>query len=125
MQFINGLGFVVCFHFHFLFPRIKAAEKALKAAQFSEDATRSKQHKLWVLASPLGRPELSNLASELENLVGGSASMRYPDMTCYPKIPNDVYGHEQATKAHDLAQRILEKARDFMEERGIKVVKPP
>lgn len=57
----------------------------------------------------LGDPQLTELADQLESLVGNSTRMRYPDRMAYPKIPKDVYNEEKATKAYEIANKIVRK----------------
>ena len=96
----------------------KAAEKALKAAQYSKDADKTNQHNLYTNASGLGSAELTALASSLEGLLGDSARMRYPDRTGFVEIPNDVYTHDMAVKAQSYAERILAEAERYINSRG-------
>lgn len=41
--------------------------------------------------------------------MGNSTRMRYPDRMAYPKIPKDVYNEEKATKAYEIANKIVRK----------------
>ena len=59
----------------------------------------------------LDDPELSQLARELETLVGDSTRMRYPDRMSYPKIPNDVYSRDMAARALEIAEKIVEQVK--------------
>ena len=54
---------------------------------------------------------LINLSGELENIVGDSTRMRYPDRLDFPKIPNDVYKESDARQAEKVAREIVEKVR--------------
>ena len=96
----------------------KAAEKALKAAQYSKDADKTNQHNLYTNASGLGSDELTALASSLEGLLGDSARMRYPDRTGFVEIPNDVYTRDMAVEAQSYAQRILAGVERYINSRG-------
>ena len=89
----------------------QSAEKALKAAQYAEDAFKTNVHNLMRNASRLGDSELTRLANQLERRVVDSTRMRYPDQVSYPQIPNDVYSMEIAHEALELARSILEKVR--------------
>ena len=93
------------------FSIFQSAEKALKAAQYAEDAFKTNVHNLTRNASRLGDSELTRLANELERQVVDSTRMRYPDQVCYPQIPNDVYSIEIARDALELARTILERVR--------------
>lgn len=94
-----------CFKSH------QAAEKALKAAQFADDAFRTRAHSLVRIVFGLGDSELLELARQLENLVVDSTRMRYPDRVSYPQIPNEVYSGETAETAYELARKIVDKVR--------------
>lgn len=93
------------------FSIFQSAEKALKAAQYADDAFKTNVHNLMRNASRLGDSELTKLANQLEHKVVDSTRMRYPDQVSYPQIPNDVYSMEIAHKALELARSILEKVR--------------
>ncbi|KAL9966873.1 hypothetical protein ACROYT_G025009 [Oculina patagonica] len=94
-----------CFKCH------QAAEKALKAAQYSVDAYKTNVHNLVQNALTLDDSQLTTLSSQLEDRVGDSTRMRYPDQVCFPQIPNDVYSREMARNALELATMILDKVR--------------
>ena len=89
----------------------QTAEKALKAAQYAEDAFKTNVHNRTRNASRLGDSELTRLANQLERRVVDSTRMRYPDQVSYPQIPNDVYSMEIAHEALELARPILENVR--------------
>ena len=59
----------------------------------------------------LADSRLITLSGELENLVGDSTCMRYPDRLDFPKIPNDVYKERDARQAEKVAREILENVR--------------
>ncbi|XP_020614667.1 sacsin-like [Orbicella faveolata] len=94
-----------CFKCH------QAAEKALKAAQYSVDAHKTNIHNLVQNSLILHDSQLTRLSSQLENHLGDSTCMRYPDQVWSPKIPNDVYSQEMARDALELARRILDQIR--------------
>lgn len=96
----------VCFKCH------QAAEKALKAAQYDYDANKTNVHNLVQNCRDLDDSELCNFAGRLENLVGDSTHMRYPDRMCYPQIPNDVYNEQKARKALEFAQKVVERVKN-------------
>ncbi|KAL9966859.1 hypothetical protein ACROYT_G024990 [Oculina patagonica] len=94
-----------CFKCH------QAAEKALKAAQYTIDVDKTRVHNLVEnsigLRHVLSDSKLTNLARKLETLVGGSARMRYPDQVSWPKIPNEVYSARMAEQALQLSEKIV------------------
>ena len=90
-----------------IFSSSQAAEKALKAAQYTVDTYRTRVHDLVEICCDLNDPELLDLAWQLERLVGGSTRMRYPDRMCFPQIPNEVYSAEMAQQALQLAKKIV------------------
>lgn len=92
-----------CFKCH------QAAEKALKAAQYSVDAHKTNIHNLVQNSLMLHDSQLTSLSSQLENHLGDSTRMRYPDQVCSPQIPNDVYSQEMARDALEVATRILDQ----------------
>ncbi|XP_020614896.1 sacsin-like isoform X2 [Orbicella faveolata] len=97
----------VCFKCH------QAAEKALKAVQYSIDADNvTRDHYLVEKCDGLNDSELTRLASSLQRLVGGSARMRYPDQMSFPEIPNDVYSVQMAEQALQLSENILMRVKD-------------
>ena len=96
----TGLEFLICSSW-------QAAEKALKAAQYTVDTYRTRVHDLVEICCDLNDPELLDLARQLERLVGGSTHMRYPDRMCFPQIPNEVYSAELAQQALQLAKEIV------------------
>lgn len=86
---------------------LQAAEKALKAAQYGVDANKINVHNLVRNCHNLGDSQLTELAGQLESLVGDSTHMRYPDRMAYPKIPKDAYNKEKGTKAYEIASKIV------------------
>ncbi|CAH3193171.1 unnamed protein product [Porites evermanni] len=94
-----------CFKCH------QAAEKALKAAQYATDAFKTKVHNLVQNSLMLDDSRLVTVSSQLEECVGDSTRMRYPDRLDYPKIPNDVYTEEDAHQALEAATEILQIVR--------------
>ena len=89
----------------------------MKAAQYSKDANKTSVHDLRENACELDDTELSRLATLLESLVGDSTRMRYPDRTCFPDIPHDVYSLAMAQKAQEYAENILAGANRFIDAR--------
>jgi len=95
-----------CFKCH------QAAEKALKAAQYTIDADRMNEHSLVQICSGLNDSELTQLASQLEDVVGDHTRMRYPDTVRFPQIPNEVYEVGMAQDALQLAKEIVERVQN-------------
>ena len=89
----------------------QAAEKSLKAARYYKHADKTNVHNLVENCYGLEDPELVELARELENLVGDSTRMRYPDRMSYPQIPNDVYSKDMALKAREIAEKIVDRVK--------------
>ena len=83
----------------------------MKAAQYAEDASKTRVHDLSCNASYLGDSDLARIASDLECCVVDSTRMRYPDRVNYPAIPHDVYTDDMAEKVLGLAREILERVR--------------
>ena len=95
-----------------LFYSFQAAEKALKAVQYNEDANqKTNDHNLALNCCGFDDAVLRDLAVQLERLVISSVHMRYPDTMSYPKIPHDVYTAAQAEEAFRIATKILERVR--------------
>ena len=90
---------------------LQAVEKALKAAQYSVDAHKTNVHNLVQNSLTLGDSQLTTLSSQLEDRLGDSTRMRYPDQVCFPRIPNDVYSLDKAQDALGLAKSVLDKVR--------------
>lgn len=83
----------------------------MKAAQYAVDAFKTNVHNLIQNSLMLADSHLITLSGELENLVGDSTCMRYPDRLDFPKIPNDVYKERDARQAEKVAREIVEKVR--------------
>ncbi|PFX28347.1 LINE-1 retrotransposable element ORF2 protein [Stylophora pistillata] len=81
----------------------QAAEKALKAALYSEGANVPRVHDLVEISTYLNDSELPSLASRLQNLVGDYARMRYPGRGVSP----EVYTHQMAQSALQDAKTIV------------------
>ena len=90
---------------------MQAAEKALKAAQYSVDAHKTNIHNLVQNSVALGDSQLTTLSSQLESSLGDSTRMRYPDQVCFPRIPKDVYSPDMTQEALGLARSILDRVR--------------
>lgn len=99
----------VCFKAH------QAAEKALKAAQFSVDAVTSFSHDLTSLAATIEDLELRRLAMKLQAIVGDSNKLYNPNPIDFVIIPHDMYTKEVACDAIHCAQDILERVKEFVE----------
>nr|KAG5700586.1 hypothetical protein BaRGS_015382 [Batillaria attramentaria] len=94
----------------------QTAEKALKAVAFRRDAwaCRKTSHSLRDLAGSLSDSEITEPAGQLDDLVQYHTRMRYPDLCTFPKIPAEVYGQDEATKACDFAGQILKRAQTLV-----------
>ena len=90
----------------------QAAEKALKAVQYSRDACKTNVHSLVQNSSTLEDPMLVTLSRDLEEQLGDSTRMRYPDQIEFPRIPNDVYTEEKARHAKQMATEILHRVQE-------------
>lgn len=90
---------------------LQAAEKALKAAQYSVNAHKTNIHNLVQNSLTLDDSQLTTLSSQLESCLGDSTRMRYPDQVCFPRIPHDVYSRDMAQEALGLARSILDRVR--------------
>ena len=55
--------------------------------------------------------ELRRLATDLEILTQGVRKMKYPDGT---RVPSKVYTRDQANRALDLANEIIEKVDEYL-----------
>ena len=84
----------------------------MKAAQYTIDADKTSVHNLVQNCSGLNDSELTELAWQLEVLVGDSTRMRYPDRMHFPQIPNDVYSTQMAQEALQLAKKIVERVKN-------------
>ena len=91
---------------------LQAAEKSLKAAQYSLDANISKESGLRINALPLLDNDILELATRLESLLGDSRKMQYPD-NCQ-QIPHMRYDESAATSAQELTREILEQVKAFL-----------
>ena len=95
------------------FVLLQAAEKALKAVQYSIDADNvTRDHNLVWLCGGFNDSELTSLASGLEKVVVHWARLRYPDQLSFPKIPNEVYSAQKAEEALQLSENILMRVKD-------------
>ena len=83
----------------------------MKAAQYDLDANNTRDHNLFRNCYGLDDQDLTQLATQLEDLVGGSTLMRYPDRMAYPNIPNDVYKAETAKEASQIATKIVQRVK--------------
>ena len=91
---------------------LQAAEKALKAAQYSKDANKTNVHNLLQNSLMLNDSQLTTLSEQLECHVGDSTRMRYPDQVDFPHVPHDVYSQERAHQALAFATEILDIVRN-------------
>ena len=86
----------------------------MKAALFAINANKSMDHNLRILASDLEIDGLQELASMLEQLLGSSSKLRYPDRWLFPKIPHDQYTSGMADQAVRITSEIIDKVGEFL-----------
>ena len=86
----------------------------MKAALFAINADKSMDHNLRILASDLEFDGIQELASMLEQLLGSSSKLRYPDRWPFPKIPHDKYTSGMADKAVIITREIIDKVGEFL-----------
>lgn len=60
------------------------------------------------MASATEDDELIQIASRLQVIIGFAGQVRYPDYLPYPKIPNELYSFEQATRVMELTRIMME-----------------
>lgn len=90
----------------------KAAEKALVAWQYNEDAKRvSRSENLSHLAQSCPE-DLRQLATQLQNLTQGPQKTIYPDDSNHQ--PSKLYNKAQAIRASKLANQIIDKVDEFL-----------
>lgn len=90
----------------FKFILLKAAEKALTAWQYNEDAKKVNQSDNLPSLAQNCPEDLQRLAMELQSLTQGSKKMRYPEAD---SKPSRAYTRAQASRAMELANQIIEK----------------
>ncbi|XP_046556547.1 sacsin-like [Haliotis rubra] len=98
------------------FKALKAAEKAVTSAWYNRDARKAQsQRKKGIIkaASRLENVHLSELVTQLQNVVGDDDRMLFPDRLACPNIPADVYTENTARQACELAERVLNLAEDM------------
>lgn len=95
----------------FKFILLKAAEKALTAWQYNEDAKKVNQSDNLPSLAQNCPEDLQRLARELQSLTWGAKRMRYPDGD---HQPSKVYTKAQAKKAKELANQIIERVDDCL-----------
>ena len=94
----------------------QAAEKSLKAAQFSVDAQTSFSHDLPSIAANIEDARMRSLSIKLQHIVGSANKMYQPDPIDYATIPHDEFTRETAADAIICATDIIERVHQFMEE---------
>ncbi|KAK7488211.1 hypothetical protein BaRGS_00020518 [Batillaria attramentaria] len=102
-----GMYSWVCYLAH------QAAEKVLTGLLYTRDANQLKvTHNADILhlARLSSDARLQNLAHSLNEAVGSSKRMRYPDLRDFPRIPSEMYGENEANLACCLAQLIIDRA---------------
>ncbi|XP_046575222.1 sacsin-like [Haliotis rubra] len=98
------------------FKALKAAEKAVISAWYNRDARKAQsQWKKGIIkaASRLGNVRLSELVTQLQNVVGDDDRMLFPYRLACPNTPADVYTENTARQACELAERVLNLAEDM------------
>lgn len=98
-------------HFKIFFVS-QAAEKALKAVQYSRNPSKTNVHDLVQISITLDDSVLETLSRDLQCHLGDSTRMRYPDQMEFPGIPNDVYTGEKARYAKEMATEILDHVKE-------------
>ncbi|XP_070206314.1 sacsin-like [Littorina saxatilis] len=96
----------------------QAAEKALKAVLYRRDAGHDQRysHSICSIACSVRDASTQVLVSQLDDLLGYHTQMRYPGYgRGYPKIPSDIYSQEEAAQACDLADKIVERAKELFD----------
>lgn len=88
------------------FTSFKAAEKALIAWQYKDDAKKVIRSETLFILAQFCPEELRRLATDLQNLTLEPQRMRYPEGG---HQPSKVYTRSQASKAMELANQIIEK----------------
>lgn len=84
----------------------QAAEKAVKAAQYATDANQVQRSHLFRDNIPKGDSSLSNLCSDMSNLIGPINALRYPG-NYHPIPPSEKFNREHASNALLLTDKIL------------------
>jgi HEPN domain-containing protein len=87
----------------------QGAEKALKAVLYSRDCDgfESQSTDLVYLANCVKDDAVESIARVLEKRLGPDSRMRYPDVTVFPKIPEDVFTEDDVSFALDHASRLV------------------
>ncbi|XP_048257393.1 sacsin-like [Haliotis rufescens] len=101
-----------------LFKAQQAAEKAIKSVWFNRNANVAdglRNHDITITSRGLNNPQLSELASQLQCLIGDFNRMRYPDRLSFPSIPADVYTDDNARQACQVAQKILNLVKELLD----------
>lgn len=88
------------------FTSFKAAEKALIAWQYKDDAKKVNRSETLSILAQFCPEELRRLATDLQNLTLEPQRMRYPEGG---HQPSKAYTRSQASKARELANQIIEK----------------
>ncbi|XP_071082009.1 sacsin-like [Haliotis cracherodii] len=103
----------VCFKAHM------AAEKAVISVWYNRNADKAdtlRGKNLFHTEAGLNNSCLSELVSELQNLVGDFNQMHYPDKLSCPKIPAELYTERTAGKACEIAESILDLVKELLGE---------
>lgn len=100
------LGLFLIFLKKIFFTSFKAAEKALIAWQYKDDAKKVNRSETLFILAQFCPEELRRLATDLQNLTLEPQRMRYPEGG---HQPSKAYTRSQASKAMELANQIIEK----------------
>ncbi|XP_046556546.1 sacsin-like [Haliotis rubra] len=98
------------------FKALKAAEKAVISAWYNRDARKAQSQRekgIIKAASRLENVRLSELVTQLRNVVGDDDRMLFPDRLACPNTPADVYTENTAIQACELAKSVLNLVEDM------------
>ena len=71
---------------------------------------------LCALSKPLNDAALSELVGTLQHVVGITSHMSYPNTVHYPKVPHDIYRHQEANNAWHITSDIINHVyRNYLE----------
>lgn len=77
---------------------LQAAEKALKSACYTLDSKKINLSDLKLISSSLHDSSMSQLAKQLQDLIGPNDHLTHPGNTHFPKIPHELIEQERATQ---------------------------
>jgi len=97
---------------------VQAAEKALRAAHFSQDRNRMPSYQttdLLQLTAGLTDADLPAAVTELTALLKDADYLRYPTRHTSPLVPHDVISTTTKCSAIQLTSRLLQLCQQFVE----------